>query len=351
MSEEDAAAMERAGITAPDGSLGRDVPTGILVVPPKPVVEGDDLVWRTAEPSAGPFWLAVPNRALLTAFVQLFDAPPGQVAGFAGRWGLLQLRDYGDLLPDQRVLVPNFPRTTTEGIGFTVTQAWPTDGLRESIKSWREQSKTARAMLSIAAALHEDDYGRLEDWLTLYPWVPAEETHWTHVRGLPTPKEALSLGWARLRDRLSQWLRAADVRPEISVVRAGRPEFMLTGRGVFGAVAIQLMFAICRSAGLAVCSECGAPYARPRRAARSRRNFCDSCRARGAAVRAARRDTDTRKREAVRLAGKGLSPQAIAESLARPLKTIRGWLSKHRMAQGKTPSPGRKEARRSKPPI
>lgn len=348
MRKDDDAAMERAGITAPDGSVGRDYPAGVLLVPPQPLVEGDDLVWRAPDSSVGQFGIAVPDRDLLTAFVQLFDAPPGKIAAFAGRWGLLQLRDYGELLPDARVLVPNFPWTDRQGVGFTVTQAWPANGLREPVTSWREQSKAARAMLSISAALHEEDYGRLEDWLTLYPWMPTDESHWTHVKGFPTRKEALSLGWARLRDRLSRWLREADVRPEVSVVRADRPEFVLTGRGVLGAVAIQLMFAICRSSGLAVCSECGAPYTRSRRAALSRRNFCDLCRADGAALKAARRDTDKRKRAAVQLAEEGHSVETIARNLGRPLETVRGWLSKRPADQGRTPRPSRKEARRTK---
>jgi len=345
MDRDEELAMELSGIAAEDGTLGRDIPAGVLFVPPAPAIEGDELVWRAPESGHGDFGLARPDRRLLGEFIRLCEVPNRDIAAFAATWGMLQVSETEDMLPSDWVLTPNFPPTA--GVGFTVTSGWPEEGLRESLTTWREHSALARAILNVAAALHAEEFGRLQDWRTLYPRVPEDRSHWTHVFGFPNPQEALSLGWTRLRIRLSDWLRTADVRPDLSIMTAKRPEFVLSGRGLYGAVGIQLLFAVCAAHGLAVCTYCGAPYARPRRAARTRRNYCKPCSDSGASLRDAKRDSDQRKREAVRLASEGLSPQQVAAKLGRPEKTIRGWINKD-ASRGKAPRQVRKEAGRAK---
>jgi hypothetical protein len=257
---------------------------------------------------------------------------------------MLRVEKMEGMLPSDSVLTPNFP--PAHGFGFSVTSGRPEEGLRESLATWREYSGVARAILNLAAALHAEEYGRQEDWNVLYPRFSDNELHWTHVKGFPDHTEALSLGWARLRDRLSIWLRLADVRPDLSIMTAERPEFVLGGRGLYGAVGVQLLFAVCAAHGLAVCTNCGTTYARARRAARTRRNYCNSCRESGARLRDAKRDSDQRKREAVKLAGEGLSPEQIAAKLRRPVKTIAGWISKEAY-RGKAPRQARKQAGRA----
>jgi len=63
---------------------------------------------------------------------------------------------------------------------------------------------------------------------------------------------------------LDKWVDRGGARP--SVFRQnGRRSIRLGGYGLLGALAVQLVFDMCRTDGLAVCSSCGTPYLPPKR--------------------------------------------------------------------------------------
>ena len=62
------------------------------------------------------------------------------------------------------------------------------------------------------------------------------------------------------------------------------------------ALAVRLAFAAAAGKGFWVCSNCGSPYAPPRRPQRGRRNYCPGCQEKGVPKRDAAREYRARKR-------------------------------------------------------
>ncbi len=83
----------------------------------------------------------------------------------------------------------------------------------------------------------------------------------------------------------------------------------LGGYGLYGALAIQLMFNVCRTDGLAVCTSCGTPYLPSRKPRRDRNSYCAEC-GRKAAVR----DAAARYRRSDKYQQGRISPERAAAS-------------------------------------
>ena len=66
---------------------------------------------------------------------------------------------------------------------------------------------------------------------------------------------------------------------------------LLQGTSLFGALAVQLLMAVSRTGGLAICSGCGAPYVPKRRPNPRRRRYCPQC-----GLKAAWRDAQAAQR-------------------------------------------------------
>ena len=91
---------------------------------------------------------------------------------------------------------------------------------------------------------------------------------------------------------VNYWLRIGVVRPRLSWT-PDKPLVHLDGYGLFGALAVQIMFDCSRTDGLAVCSSCGTPFLPgPRRPRRDRNIYCSDC-----GIRAATRDAAARYRQ------------------------------------------------------
>jgi hypothetical protein len=71
---------------------------------------------------------------------------------------------------------------------------------------------------------------------------------------------------------------------------------------LFGALAVQLLFAVSRTDGLAVCSACGSPYCPPRKPRIDQRHYCSGYRRRGAW-----RDAQRARRAVLKMSG-GTTP-------------------------------------------
>jgi len=91
---------------------------------------------------------------------------------------------------------------------------------------------------------------------------------------------------------LNYWLTVSSVRPRLHW-SGTKPAVQLAGQGLFGALAVQLLFESSRTDGLAVCTWCGTPFLPPARRPRRDHNvYCSDC-----GLKAAQRDAAARYRQ------------------------------------------------------
>lgn len=92
------------------------------------------------------------------------------------------------------------------------------------------------------------------------------------------------------------WLHVGMVRPRLlwGEQAAG---IVFGSNSLFGHLALQLLLAIGKTEGLAVCSNCERIYAPSRQPTAGKRSYCSTCREKGVAVRDAQRDHRYRRRK------------------------------------------------------
>lgn len=324
-----------AGITNESGRLDRPVAEGKLSVPAEVKLDQQQglLRWRYS-PEGRPLKDVDQPPSLLTDFVKLSTASDEQIRAFAAERGVLWLcKEHG--LPathDPRVvMVRPSPRSRREGRiqWWCPITDWSNNGGAESILAWRALAEQARAILNVAARLHLDRPPDPKDWDILELWEePTTEARWRLV--------------VQVVDR---WLAMARARPSINWDH-GKLTVSLAGLGLFGALVVQLLFAISRREGFATCDACGAIYVPDKRPPGGRRHYCLGCRG-----TAARRDAsrDYRRRQKARgLRDEGLPFGAIAARLNTTVETVKGWTLPKRVRR-RRPMPQRHNERRKQP--
>ena len=221
---------------------------------------------------------------LLTEFVKLDGAPAERILDYARRYGRFGFCKHGD--PSHRL--------RPEGCAADV---WTTGAgqaaVREALQWWRNLAGHARALLNAAAQLSE---GRVDD-LSLARLNPQLFFSAPRLRAARRdPASFVAYG-------MELWLSFFQVRPRVSYnPRRKRFEIRIGGASPLpGALALQIMLAVTRSAGVAVCSSCGKPFAPSRRPNSNRNAYCNACGIRAAwreaqARRRARKLTDRKKR-------------------------------------------------------
>ena len=252
------------------GDLGRTVDVERLVVPAEIHLAGQHLRWQS-----GKFheYRKVP-AGLLDRFVRLAEAADGAILDLARQSGALWICKAHGL-----------PMTHDAGCRPSYGGGW----FREPLAEWRAFSARARAVLSIAASLHQGKLGDPNDWKHLGEgWLPDA---FAPAKGLG---EAAKIGRRRVESEragvtnaVSGWLALARVTPALSWrendVRLVFSEADTSSHlRLFGVLGMQLLFAVSRGNGPSVCSACGVPYVRSRRAAAGRRNYCKDCGTRAA---------------------------------------------------------------------
>jgi hypothetical protein len=212
--------------------------------------------------------------ALLTEFVQLDEAPAERILDYARRHGRFGFCKHGDLSHRLRPEGCSADVCTT-GAGQTA--------VREALQWWRSLASHARALLNVAAQLSK---GRVED-LTLARLNPQLCFSAPRLRAARrAPASFVAYG-------IELWLRFFQVRPRVSYnQRRKRFEIRISGTPPLpGALALQIMLAVTRSAGVAICSSCGKPFAPSRRPNSNRDAYCKAC-----GIRAAWREAQARRR-------------------------------------------------------
>ncbi len=207
--------------------------------------------------------LSVDPMRMLDAFVRIKDGH--DALKFARRFGVLELCAEGHIHPrDLRKYMRRLsPECTPEG--------WPENPWHERVDHWLSYVQGAGAVLRIATALHQEKPTQPSEWHeALAPWSILVDSESTLNQESPQFQRGL------LGMMIDRWLHGADIRPTFQWGGSG-PRIALIAQ-TFGMLGVQLMFAVSKSQGLAVCDGCGQTYIREgRKPQRGRMNFCNLC--------------------------------------------------------------------------
>jgi hypothetical protein len=216
------------------------------------------------------------TAGLLTEFVSLNEAPAERILNYARRYGHLGFCKHGDLSHRSRV------EGCSADVEFTGTGQV---AVRESIQWWNTLAGHARALLNAAAQLPK---GRVDDrsLMRLNPQLCFSASRLRAARR--HPEEFVAYG-------MELWLRLCQVRLRVFYnPRRKRFEIRIGGDPPLpGALALQLMLTITRSAGIASCASCGMLFPPSRRPNLNRNAYCKKC-----GLKAAWRDAQARRRAA-----------------------------------------------------
>jgi hypothetical protein len=174
-------------------------------------------------------------------------------------------------------------------------------------------------MVKVAIRLHDDQPGLIADWRTIDSAWLAVAVQFSIVSGVELPVDGMLDEWRALvlqspigRDvsfdrrvltsLLNEWTLVGGVRQTLQWDHP-MPDVTLWGDGLFGALAVQLQFAVSRTQGFAVCSVCGRPYVPTRRPRGDERRYCKRCVDDGARERAASRSWREKNRRSTGATG------------------------------------------------
>jgi len=284
---------ELAGMTMDNGDLGAPwFPVDRIVVPAHLALDGDRLRWDWYSPDAplppkpGDHPVEIHPEGLLDSFLGIHTAD--EVLGFAKRFGALMICEHG------------LPASHNRGGGLIASTAspggcqpsgWPHD-MWEPVSVWLHFAARARALIGIAAALHQGKPGALDDWAAIYAQPKPEYLS----ENLPPAKYHFRLA-------VQSWIDIGGINLSFRWDQAAAEPDLAVGGGTFAILTFQLVSAITRRQGVAICSNCQKPYLREGRKPQvGRRNFCPDCGPR-AASRLRQRDFRAAHSETVATSG------------------------------------------------
>ncbi|MCI0485773.1 MAG: hypothetical protein L0229_04145 [Blastocatellia bacterium] len=302
---------QEAGLTYTEGGLERLLDPARWSAPVKIDLDldRDRLVWEQKDP----FNFITEGSGMLDQFIKLTDAPPERIRDYARRWGILDVCKHdlpfthNPAPPHQRYWdwMPNLNRLEDGSNRFCI----PVSGLgRESgwgpLEPWRQLSRCMRTLMNIAADIHLEKPGKIEDWRILIEW-DKRYSRWKDDYGLlhghnifrdegekfldppksfnknkPRPTKAMiegavvELACVNFTAFLRRLLDMAGVHVSWVWTTKIEPRTQFRGVGLFGALVMQLMMAVSRTDGFAICSACHEPYIPKRRPRFRQNNYC-----------------------------------------------------------------------------
>jgi hypothetical protein len=287
--------------------LGRPLTGSRALIPENVKVEGSRLVY-----SGVGALRRIDSSELLDQFVELASpaSESRDIEAFARQYGPMHICERHGIASSHRNLLTTFSPlgpspNLDEGIESRFCAAKlerrTPQTFSEPIETWRALAKRARRLLEIANTVRLSGKVSADDWRQ----VDGMEESFGKTYG--TSWSYLDNPWCRIGANLDWWMVAADVclrvvvdGPALSAQLGPNPRNWSS----LSLVAIQLVLAITRGEGLAVCSGCAAPYIANRqplagkRVGRwiAKRNYCLNCRTAGVPQRDASRDYRRRKR-------------------------------------------------------
>jgi hypothetical protein len=302
------ATWELAGLT--EATIGGPTDFWEWFLPSEVVLHNLALYWTIRLPPDIPVDPAYPaatypfrtsgDKELLDGFLEFSDpavAFSERLTNFARRYGVLNICKHSvpaSHASEPILLPPDSPQHgycwaeevapvwTTEPLEGIPTHWYQRGWFSETPFLWCRYAKTAQAILDVAAALELGQPPRRSAIDVLAPGS--------------TTNDLAPYQWRWLiSDTVNQWLGWGNVRPAFSLTDHG-PIVKWSAGSMFGAMAAQLMTAITRHRGLAICSGCGCGYTPSRLPRPSGRHYCRGCRERAIPGRDAARSHRLRKR-------------------------------------------------------
>jgi hypothetical protein len=246
---------------------------------------------REARGPGGSIWrvAAVEERSevMLRGFVRLADLSdirlPARLEAFARRWGVLGLCQHG-LPATHPITMEMLPLETPCGLWMTATGT-------ESVSLWREYARQARAVLDVAAALVSEEVAATElrpdlpsptaaeqeaaAWsIALRPFPPRSDAPPAILDYLEGPDRVTQRRW--LLDRaIARWTNVAGIQlvPDF----AGGQPVRLGVRSLFGALSVQLLFAVVSAPFTRSCAGCGKLFSPSRKPRGEEKSWCPRC--------------------------------------------------------------------------
>jgi hypothetical protein len=230
--------------------------------------------------------LITPSKGMLEEFVALADADENKYLEYACKWGILELckehfsptsHNYNcePIIPFRTIVLGPTEKAAKEHYEKILSEGEP-------ISAWRDYARFAKAILNIAARLHEGEIGSDEDWDTLHfdeagflgLDYAAERRKSKKFPDLYREKSMIANGVN------TYWLGSGGVQPRVSW-KASRPiitfECPKPYGKLFANLAIQLMMAVSQVDAVAICSACGQSYMPKRRPKNNQRRYCPTC--------------------------------------------------------------------------
>ena len=294
--------LQLGGLFGESGQLYRPAVTTLLLLQDRVEIRGDRLFWENDRSRRLPKTVS-PSPRLLETFLRLVDARPAVIGDFARRWGILGICKH--TLPRTHDFREGPPTRFCRTKGYRFTRN--TESGWEPLHVWRRYAGQARAIVDVAAQLHQRKIVRDKDiWRRTHSHVFLTYPDFLGNREAQCHAISVAInGWLELgmvRAFLNWELDSpATVTLGTSVLRQDRPEIRpivlnlfpeMQGHTLFGALGVQLLMAVSRTAGFATCSSCGHPYTPTRRPSPNRRRYCPNC-----GVRAAWRDAQQARRQ------------------------------------------------------
>jgi hypothetical protein len=240
---------------------------------------GDSLVFsaRGIFSSAGGSREVTLPSTLLEDFTDLAESDSGSILDFAQRWGRLGLCNHG--LP------------ATHSLPGVITQAklFCDELSSEELEDWRLWARKFKALWRASMSLHIGEHADQKDWALVFPDSVWTEDFWLSLskEGYLYPKtywdsRDLIYEWGLLLDIINYYVDLGGLR-----LRSAWTPHALSSRivprlafgcpfegGLFGTLALQLMFAVSNTEGAAICTSCGRPFFPKRRPKTGQRRFC-----------------------------------------------------------------------------
>lgn len=290
---------DTAGITTEDGILDRFIPGGGWVIPNLVAYQRskDRILWRSEWPLFE-YRTVMPGPGLLEGFLKLTDGKPKEVMEYAFQWGVLHICEHGlprshqsSGLNNRPFVLPgrhSEPNDACELLAIplsefdeTPVELWVMQHY-EPLAAWRKYSRMARTVLDLAVELDKGKLGAKDDWRI--------------VNGDFWPPTTVEEGRSQLERVIAGWLAIGYATPYLDWSNPS-PEIRLSVTGLFGAIGVQLLMALGRSEGFAVCSACGSLFMPSPKPRTGKRRYCDTCRAIGAPARDASADYRRRRKK------------------------------------------------------
>jgi len=227
-----------------------------------------------------------PTGETFNEFLDLGEAPEGEILRFAKRWGILMLcREHGDPMSD-----PYHRRC----------HSWED----EPVSEYRRWSKIAGATLRIWENLNENKIADTRDWNILLDerFFVGEIDARQNLKWEKEPDKVKKESKKQaeiLAEKLimifvlNRWLERGDVRPALTY--HSNPILSLKTPSLFGALSVSLLEAAGNHT-IAGCSACHKFYAPSRKPQAGRDRYCPDCQAKGIPIARAKQAKALRDR-------------------------------------------------------